>query len=41
MLDACETVCAVIKNGVALGVNIAIIGGYSFRDQASDVQDYE
>lgn len=41
VLDACETVCAVIKNGVALGVNIAIIGGYSFRDQASDVQDYE
>jgi chaperonin GroEL len=32
VLDACETVCAVIKNGVALGVNIATIGGYSYGD---------
>jgi chaperonin GroEL len=33
VLDACETICAVIKNGVALGVTIATIGGYSFRDK--------
>lgn len=31
VLDACETVCAVIKNGVSLGVNIATLGGFSFR----------
>lgn len=31
VLDACETVCSVIKNGVALGVKIATIGGYSYR----------
>ena len=32
VLDACETVCAVIKNGVSLGVRMATIGGYSYRD---------
>lgn len=36
VLDACETVCAVIKNGVALGVKIAILGGYSFRSKQTD-----
>lgn len=34
ILDACETVCAVIKNGVALGVQIATLGGYSYRDRS-------
>ena len=33
VLDACETVCAVIKNGVSLGVKIATIGGYCYRLQ--------
>lgn len=33
VLDACDTVCAAIKNGVSLGVKVATIGGYSFRDQ--------
>lgn len=33
VLDSCETVCAVIKNGVSLGVKIATIGGYMFRNQ--------
>jgi chaperonin GroEL len=36
VLDACETVCAVIKNGVALGTSLAILGGYSFRVQNSE-----
>jgi chaperonin GroEL len=36
VLDACETVCAVIKNGTALGVSLAILGGYSFRVQNSE-----
>lgn len=39
VLDACETVCAVIKNGVALGTKIAILGGYSFRDQGEQAED--
>jgi len=30
--DAADTVCAVIKNGVDLGMKIAILGGYSLRD---------
>ena len=30
--DATDTVCAVIKNGVDLGVKIAILGGYSLRN---------
>jgi len=29
--DACETVCSVIKNGVSLGTQIAIAGGFSYR----------
>jgi chaperonin GroEL len=33
VLDSCETVCGVIKNGVALGVKIATIGGYLYRNQ--------
>lgn len=41
VLDATETVCAVIKNGVSLGVKIAILGGYSYRDQKSDVQEVD
>ena len=36
ILDACETVCAVIKNGVALGVKIATLGGYSYRGKDQD-----
>lgn len=36
VLDACETVCAVIQNGVALGVKIATLGGYSFRRKNDD-----
>lgn len=36
ILDACETVSAVIRNGVALGVKIATIGGYSFRSNDED-----
>jgi len=31
VLDAADTVCAVIKNGVDLGVKVATLGGYSFR----------
>lgn len=30
ILDACDTVCSVIKNGVSLGVEIATMGGYFF-----------
>lgn len=37
VLDACETVCAVIKNGVALGVNIALMGGFSYREPGAEV----
>lgn len=33
VLDATETVCAVINNGVSLGVKIATIGGYIFRNK--------
>jgi chaperonin GroEL (HSP60 family) len=29
--DACETVCAAIQNGVSLGIQVAIAGGYSYR----------
>lgn len=39
ILDACETVCAVIRNGVSLGVKIATIGGYSYRSK-EDEQDF-
>jgi chaperonin GroEL len=41
VLDACDTVCAVIKNGVSLGVKVATIGGYSFRDQETGGNDHE
>lgn len=33
VMDSCDTVCAVIKNGVALGVKVATLGGYSLRDK--------
>lgn len=37
VVDSADTVCAVIKNGVDLGVKIATLGGYSFRQgQLSD-----
>ena len=36
VLDACETVCAVIKNGVSLGVKVATLGGYSYRKKEDD-----
>ena len=39
VLDAAETVCAVIKNGVNLGVQIAILGGYSLRPTIGQVSD--
>jgi hypothetical protein len=29
--DACETVCSAIQNGVSLGIQVAIAGGYSYR----------
>lgn len=32
VVDAAETVCAVIKNGVDLGIEIATMGGYSLID---------
>jgi hypothetical protein len=41
VLDACDTVCAVIRNGVSLGVKVATIGGYSFRDQETGGNDNE
>ena len=41
VLDAVETVCSVIRNGVSLGVKIAILGGYSYRDQKSNVEEIE
>lgn len=41
VMDACATVSSVIKNGVALGIKIAILGGYSYRDPTADVDDYE
>jgi hypothetical protein len=37
--DSADTVCAVIKNGVDLGVRIAILGGYSLRDAQGRVMD--
>ena len=37
IVDACETVCAVIKNGVELGLLIATLGGYSLRDDRADI----
>lgn len=39
VLDAADTICAVIKNGVDLGVKIAILGGYSLRDNIGCVID--
>jgi hypothetical protein len=38
VLDACETVCSVIKNGVLLGVTMATLGGYCYREQKLDEQ---
>jgi hypothetical protein len=37
--DATDTVCAVIKNAVDLGVKIAILGGYSLRAMIGSVID--
>jgi len=39
VMDACDTVCAVIKNGVSLGVKIATLGGYSLRVQGASGQN--
>lgn len=36
VLDSADTVCAVIKNGVDLGVKVATLGGYSLRASASN-----
>lgn len=36
VLDATETICSVIKNGVDLGVKLATIGGFLFRSQKRD-----
>jgi chaperonin GroEL len=41
ILDAADTVCAVIKNGVSLGVRIATLGGYSYRDLDTQPNEYE
>lgn len=41
VLDSAETVCAVIKNGVKLGCSLAILGGYSYRDQKAEVEEVE
>lgn len=35
VMDAAETVCAVIKNGVELGILVATLGGYSLIDNTS------
>lgn len=35
VMDSCDTVTAVIKNGVDLGVKIATLGGYSLRDKSN------
>jgi chaperonin GroEL len=37
VLDATDTICAVIRNGVDLGVKIAILGGYSLRENIGSV----
>ncbi|MEM4379168.1 MAG: TCP-1/cpn60 chaperonin family protein [Thermoplasmatales archaeon] len=34
--DACETVCSVIKNGVSLGCQVAIAGGFSYRPRKAE-----
>jgi chaperonin GroEL len=39
ILDSAETVYAVIKNGVGLGVKIAILGGYSLRQTIGQISD--
>lgn len=41
ILDATETVCSVIKNGVSLGVKVATIGGYSYRSKDEQTMEYE
>jgi len=33
VMDAAETICAVIKNGVDLGIEVATMGGYSLVDK--------
>jgi chaperonin GroEL len=39
VLDSVETVVGVIRNGVALGCNIATLGGYAFRDLSRDEEE--
>jgi chaperonin GroEL (HSP60 family) len=34
--DACETICSVILNGVSLGCQVAIAGGYSYRQRKQE-----
>lgn len=41
VMDATETVCAVIQNGVELGVKVATLGGYSFRQGNADGSELE
>jgi len=36
VLDATETICSVIKNGVDLGVKLATIGGFFYRSHNKD-----
>lgn len=38
VVDACETVCSVIENGVQLGCLTATLGGYSLYDGLADIQ---
>lgn len=40
VMDACDTICAVIRNGVGLGVKVATLGGYCFRDKTQD-EEYQ
>ena len=39
ILDATDTVCSVIKNGVELGIQIAILGGYSLRSNIGMISE--
>jgi chaperonin GroEL len=41
VMDATETVAAVIKNGVQLGISIALLGGYSYRDATKSTEEFE
>jgi len=36
VLDATETICSVIENGVQLGVRIATMGGYIYKEKIND-----